>query len=323
MKSEQTVLIALPDHRDITGILYSWNVRLFRLAVVALGTILLAGCTATGPDANTTPSLDFSTPGTAADMVDTLMAAAGSTRVVNVELTRTEARVSVVTGVNVTTYAYRDQKISPVDSDITYVGQAIFDPRTFNLADLGSLFSQAATVSGSQQGQQLQIVDYDNGNIYMNVTTNPETLPVFFTPDGTLVRTVDPTAASDLATELTDVLPAATTVVRVGIASDLSMYADLPAGQDQIMHVVRAPRFPVRDQLKAESSQPLPFDSSPVTASAVTTILVNAADHLDRPLSAGFELTIERRADDTTPTATVTMAGKTVHLSLAGDILPS
>jgi len=296
-------------------------VRFLRLAAVALVTAVLAGCTATGPGAITPPSLDFATPGTAADMVGKLMAAAGSTRVVNVELTHTEARVSVVSGVNVTTYAFRDQKISPVDSDITYVGQAIFDPRAFNLADLGSLFAQAAAISGSQQGQQLQIVDYDNGNIYMNVTTNPETLPVFFTPDGTLVRPVDPTAAVDLATELSDILPGPTSVVRVGIASDLSVYADLPAGPDQIMHVVRATRFPVRDQLKAESAQPLPFDSSQVSADAIATILANAADHVDRPLSAGFELTIQRRAGEQAPTATVTLAGKTIRLTLAGTIL--
>jgi len=263
--------------------------------------------------------MDFTVPGVAADMVDQLMVTAGSTHVVNVELTRTEAHVSVVIGQDVATYAYRDAQISQIDSDIAYVGQAIFDPRTFALQDLAGLFTQAAVISGSDQGQQLQIVDYNDGTIYMNVTTNPDTVPVFFTPDGTLIRPLDPTNLADLTSEITEVVgPPA---VRAGVSSDGSVYVDLPAGPNQVMRVVRTSRFPIRTQLKSDSSQPAPFDSSVVTPKMVNDILVRASSHLDKPLSDGFDLVISRPSQDREPTATVTIGLKTTHLSLSGVVL--
>ena len=283
--------------------------------------MLLAGCT-TAPVPQPTPSpIDFTVPGAAADMVGQLMAAAGSTHVVNVELTQSEAHVSIVVGQDVLTYAYRDAQISQIDSDIAYVGQAIFDPRGFALDNLGDLFTQAQVISGSDQGQQLQIVDYNDGAIYMSVTTNPDTVPVFFTTSGVLIRPLDPTDLSDLTSELTEVVgPSA---VRVGVSSDGSVYADLPAGPAQVLRVVRTSRFPVRTQLKSDSSQPAPFDSSTITPGMVQYILVRASAHLDKPLSDGFDLVISRTGEDREPTALVTMGLKTTHLTLTGVVLAS
>ena len=247
------------------------------------------------------------------------MAAAGSTHVVNVELTRTEAHVSVVIGQDVLTYAYRDNEISQIDSDIAYVGQAIFDPRKFALSDVRDLFTQAAVISGSDQGQQLQIVDYNDGTIYMNVTTNPDTVPVFFTPAGGLIRPLDPTDLDDLTSELREVVgPQA---LRVGVSSDGSVYVDLPAGPTQVLRVVRTSRFPVRTQLKPDSSTLTPFDSSAITPRMATAIVERAAAHLDKPLEDGFELVISQPDEDRTPTAVVTMGTKTTHLSLNGVVL--
>jgi len=277
---------------------------------------LLSGCTTPQP---APAPIDFTVPGAAVEMVGRLMAAAGSTHAVNVELTRTEAHVSVVIGQDVATYAYRDSQISQIDSDIAYVGQAIFDPRAFALTNLGDLFAQAAVISGSDQGQQLQIVDYSDGTIYMNVTTNPDTVPVFFTPAGALIRPIDPTNLADLTSELTEVVgPSA---VRVGVSSDGSVYADLPAGPAQVLRVVRTSRFPVRTQLKSDSSQLVPFDSSAITSRMVQDILVRASTHLDKPLSDGFDLVISCSSQDREPTAAVTIGLRTTHLSLSAVVL--
>ena len=289
-----------------------------RLIAVCLAAAL-SGCTPAAEPQPTPTPLDFTAPGVAADMVGQLMEAAGGTHVVNVELTRSEAHVSVVVGQDVVTYAYRDQQISQIDSDIAYVGQAIFDPRGFALKNLGDLFTQAAVISGSSQGQQLQIVDYNDGTIYMNVTTNPDTVPVFFTPDGALIRPLDPSDLFDLTSELTQVVgPEA---VRVGVSSDGSVYVDQPAGPDQVLRVVRTSRFPVRTQLKPDSSQSPLFDSSMITPGMARDILDRAAAHLDKPLSDGFVLVIECSDGNSEPTASVTMGIKTTHLTLSGVIL--
>lgn len=286
-----------------------------------LGVLLLAGCTPQTPVPPAPADLDFTQRGVAAEMMAELMAAAGSTRVVDVEFTRTEARVSFVAGQDVTTYAYRDQQISQIDSDIAYVGQAIFDPRAFALDDIGTLFASAAVIAGSDQSQQLQIVDYDSGKIYMNVTTNPESMPVFFSTNAALVTPLDPANTTDLTSALPDVVGSANSVVRIGIGADGSVYADLPAGDDQIMHTVRLSRFPVRDQLKSDTAQLEPFDPSLVRPFTLNQILSQASIALDRPLSSGYDLVIEKQPGDAAPVASVTMSRKTVQLNLDGTLV--
>ena len=292
--------------------------RPFRLIAVCL-CVLLSGCTTAHPAQSPVAPMDFTRPGAAANMVNKLMETAGSTHVVNVELTKSEAHVSVVIGQDVLTYAYRDAQISQIDSDIAYVGQAIFDPRSFDLTNLGDLFTQAAVISGSDQGQQLQIVDYNDGTIYMNVTTNPDTVPVFFTPSGALIRPLDPTDVFGLTSELTEVT--GPNAVRVGVSSDGSVYVDIPAGPDQVLRVVRTSRFPVRSQLKSDSSELVAFNSAVITPRMVDDILVQASTHLDKSLDNGFELVITRSPGDREPTATVTMGLKTTHLSLSAVVL--
>jgi hypothetical protein len=254
-------------------------------------------------------------------MVARLMEHAGSTRVVDVELTRTEARLTIITGQGVVTYGYRDQQIEPVDSDIAYVGQAIFDPRTFDLDDLGDLFAQAGEAAGSAQNQQLQICDYDSGHIYMTVTTNPDTVPVFFSPDGHRIDPFDPGDPAQLAPALAQVIGTATAVVDLGVDSANGVYADLAAGPGQILHVVRNSRYPVRDQLKPQAAQPDAFDPLPITADQLCAILNRAASHLGKTPADGVSLVVQRQPGQTDPTVTVTIGGKTARLSLTAVVL--
>ncbi|MDR0284489.1 MAG: hypothetical protein LBI33_06300 [Propionibacteriaceae bacterium] len=292
--------------------------RFLRLVAAVLGVFLLAGCTEPAPGPQPTP--DFLVAGHAADMIDQLIAAAGTNRVINLELTRTEVRLTAIAGQSAVTYAYRDGQIAPIDSDVAFVGQAIFDPRKFALSDIGTLFTQAAAIAGSTAGQQLQIVDYNNGDLYITVTTNPETRPVFFTPAGDLIGVVDPADPAQLAPALDEVLERQ--VVRVTVSSTGSVSADVAAGPGQVLHIVRTSGFPVRGALKTEAAPPEPFTRAYVTAATVETVLAGAEDALGRPLADGYELTIERPAGEEIPTATVTMGLKSVHLTLDGVVIP-
>ena len=294
--------------------------RLKRLVVAWLILVMATGCTRSAID---TEPEDFTTPGAATAMVERLMAAAGTTHAVSLEFTRSEARLSAVTGQQVVTYAWRNQTIALVDSDVYYVGQAIFDPRSFDLSDLGAMFDQAAAIAGSSQGQQLQITDYDSGHVYMAVTTNPDTLPVFFAPDATLIGSFDATDPDQLAPVLDSLVNQGTPVVRLGIDSASGVYVDLAAGPGQILHVVRSPRFPVRDQLKPESAPPEPFDASGVSAAMIDRILDRAAAHIGKPLSSGYTLVVQRQGGAATATATVTMGMKSTHLTLTAVVLAS
>jgi len=281
---------------------------------------LLAAC---GPDPATTPTpspsaspADLTTPGVAAATIADLMAYAGSTRVINVEITRSEARLAVVTGQQAQTYAWRDGTMSAVDADTAYVGQAIFDPRGYNLADLAGLFTTAATISGSSTNQKLQIVDYNAGQVYFTVTTNPESMPVFFTTTGQVVPTFDPSDVTSLADGLTDVIAASPAVVRLGIGADGSVFADSPAGPGQIAHRVRRQQFPAFLQVKTELNPPASFDPRLISASQMHQAALAGAAELGTSLTNGFALTVYCPTGETAPAAFVTIGGKTVQTAI-------
>lgn len=61
------------------------------------------------------------------------------------------------------------------------VAQTVFSIDDFNIDDVGALFRSAAGISGSSS-QQLQIVDSSSGDVFMSVSTNPESRTVFFYP---------------------------------------------------------------------------------------------------------------------------------------------
>jgi hypothetical protein len=264
--------------------------------------------------------VDLTVPGAADAMVNQIMAAAASSQVVNLELTATEARVSFLVDERVITYANRDDQILVIDSDITNVGQAVFDPTAINLTDLGDLFRQAARIAGSDQNQQLQIVDNGQEVVHLVVTTNPESVPVFFTHEAALVPTLDPLNPADLAIALAEVVAEARLVTRIGITADGTVYADKSAGWNQTLRTTRAPRFPVRDQVKTTTPGVIPYDPSLVSARAIIKILQVAGDHLDRDPSQGFKLVIEQ-IDKSGPSAKVTMGVRTVHLTLSATII--
>jgi hypothetical protein len=250
-------------------------------------------------------------------MVETLMVEAGTTRVIHVEISTTEVQISVVRGRDVTSFAYRNGQISTIDSDIEYVGQAIFDPRGFNLETIDSLFAQAATWSGSSRGQRLQILDYSSGDLYMAVTTNPETLPVFFDADGELVR---PIVAKDLGTSLAEFLEIDQEVVRVGVEVDGTLYADIPAGEDQVWRILSNERFPTREHVKSESNQPESFHSSMLTNSVLDRLITSASIHLKSPVDSGITMVIECEMGERYPSIHVSKGGTKVVMHLDGTL---
>ena len=169
----------------------------------AAGALGLAACSSTAstspsssPSSTPTPSSsipvrDFLEPGEAAAVIKELVAAAGTINAIKVEISAHEASLSIVSGMTAKTWAWRNGTILVVDSDTQFVGQEIFDPRDYDVSDISGMFEKAATLAKSDSGQQLQIVEYADRTVYMTVTTNPESLTVFFRKDGSLVSQVD------------------------------------------------------------------------------------------------------------------------------------
>jgi hypothetical protein len=308
------------------------------VAAAALCTAVLAGCTpATGttspssppatPTASATPSavLDLAEPGVARTMVRRLVAASGSSQVLLVDIRRHEASVSVLNDGKPHTWAYREGEIREISSDLAYVDQAIFDPDAFDLSDVGALFRAAAAVSGSEQSQELQIVDqrrveHSARDLKMSVATNPETRTVFFNPDGTLVPTLDFNTAGGITVGLVDAVGAHTSVTGVTIGSATGAFIEYPLDAGTVVRRSRSAKIPVIDVPRsAGGDRPTAFDPRLVDAAVIWRVLQRyAATGAFGPTST-WSVVADVRGTTTQPRLRFTVGQARVVTDLAGN----
>ncbi len=304
---------------------------LLRAAAGAIG--LVSGC-AVAPVAPTsplpsptptptpTPSLplrDFTLAGQGNAIVKELVSAAGTINAIKVEISEHAASLSVVSGMTATTWAYRNGQIGKVDSDTQYVGQSIFDPRDFNLADVGRMFIQAGQLSKSTSAQELQVVEYADRMVYITVTTNPESLTVFFRRDGTLVSPVDLSTAAGLSEALTDVTGTHREVLAVGVLpNNGGLWADRQGATGEIVRTIRMPKLPARTAVRTETTTLEPFDISLVDAAQLASTLTSIVAKGTASLGPGWSLTIDRRQAQAAPLVYWSVNGQQVVTTLAG-----
>ncbi len=312
------------------------------LALSLVGVAVLGGCAIIAPPTSTSPGPGASasatpgtltTPGSARAAIDELMAAAGTHRAVKVDITPIEASLSIVRNGKAYTWAWTNGVVGPAQSDIADVNQASFDPTTFNIDNVGELFQVAADVSGSRQNQELQIVEYNQGQVLMTVTTNPESATVFFRPDGTLVHTVDFATAAGISEALRDCLGGATQAGAIGYNPGSGLYVDLPGSQPGVIDVVTRPQSLPQWAASEKGQLPELFDVSlvqpaviarivqlasigaPVSPSAVATSVGSSVPSAD---AASVHWVIDRRDRLAQPVLRVTAHDQTRAFTLDG-----
>ena len=252
------------------------------MALPVVAVVVLGGCASTAPQtsASSGPSASASAtpapltaPGAARTAIDELMAAAGSHQAVKVDITPTEASLSIVRNGKAYTWAWTHGVVGPAQSDIADVNQASFDPSTFNIDNVGELFQVAADISGSHQNQELQIVEYNQGQVLMTVTTNPESATVFFRPDGTVVHTLDFSTAAGISEALRDCLGTATEAGAIGYNPGSGLYVDLPGSQPGVIDVVTRPKSLPRWAASEKGQLPQAFEVSLVQPAVIARIV--------------------------------------------------
>mgnify|MGYP001346132699 CR=1 FL=1 len=259
------------------------------------------------PSASATPALDLTRPGVARTLIRDLVAASGSRQIVMVLIRQKEASVSVLTDGQPHTWAYRGGSIKEVSSDLSYVGQATFDPDAFDLSDIGALFRAAAAVSGSDSAQELQIVDsrrveHSAIELKMSVATNPETRTVFFNADGTLVPTLDFNTATGIATGLSDAIGthSAATAVIVGSATGAEIEYPGADGATTVRRT-RASKLPVTDVPRSGSDELPGFDPRVVSPVVIWRVLQRYAAQGGFGPTTTWSMTADIRTADTLP----------------------
>lgn len=309
-----------------------------RISVAAIALLGLVGCTtnpatpspsytSASPSASKAHTL-LTTPGAARTAVNALIAAAGSDNVVKVDISRQEASLSIVRDGEPLTWSYQDGVVTPADSDIADVQQTSFNPNNFRFDNLGAMFSAAANISGSDTNQQLQIVEYNQGQVLMTVTTNPESSTVFFRSDGTVVSALDFATSAGISEALRDCVGTATEVIKVGYKPDTGIYADVVGAQPGTVVEATRPSALPRWSATFKASAGTPFDPSLVRAEVIASIIKQLETQTtSAPASSKSipqpDLTwvIERQEPDAEPTLRINVDGQTHSFTLAGEPL--
>lgn len=273
------------------------------------------------PTPSPTPTTDLTRPSLARRMVDRLLAAAGSDRLIMVEITADTASISVLDAdaVEPVTWAYRDGTVQEVTSDLQYVDQATFSIDDFDISDLGRLFRVAAAISGSTQSQRLQIVDYSGGRVVMAVTTNPESRTVFFDPDGRLLPELDYHTESGVADGLDVVLKDRITVQRVGVDSSAGAWVEYRATGSTTVHRQRPAKVPVTTVTRDEVLDLTGFAVGVVDPRAIWRVVERETDAAELLDNLPWSVTIDDREDTGVPQMYFTIGVESFTTDLAGN----
>ncbi len=284
---------------------------------------LLAGCGS--PSSSATPSptptaLDFTKPGAAVAMVDRLLAQAGSTRAVTVEVTKNTVTVTVLdTDRKPVAWAYRDGEIGQVVTDQQYVDQSTFDVSRFNFSDVGALFRAAESQSGSADNQTLTIVDYSGGEVVMSVATVPESRTVFFTSSGALLPVLDFDTEGGVAEGIRDALGTRTTVYSITVDSTQGVWVDYPGETGTTVRRTRTSRVPVTTNVAVPKVDLPLFLASRVSADSIWKVVDEVRSSGAVSQEAAWSVVIDDRRNLGTPRFYFSIGSKVIVTDPAGN----
>lgn len=251
-------------------------------------------------------------------MVRKLIAKAGTANLIQVEITKTWAAITVIKDEQPQTWAWRDNTIKEVDSDVVYVEQRTFSIDDFNISDLGGLFRAAAGSSGSESGQELQIVDSSAGEVFMSVSTNPESRTVFFYPDGGLLPTLNFSTAGGIRDGLEDAIGSRTNALEIGIQSGLGVWLDYPGSNSTTTRRLRTPAVPVTISERSQSPDLPLFSADRVDPNAIYEVLSAARERGQFNAETRWQVVIDDRERTGTPRMYFSIGNESFQTNLAG-----
>ncbi len=302
---------------------------------VVLAAVALGLCCACGPaQAVTSPSPSPSAsagyvpsllaPNVATEVVATLKAKAAGMQVIKVDINATQATLTAVdTAKKIHGWQWSKGRISVVESDVQYVNQASFDPSAFDFSNVAALFTKASVESGSNSNQDLQIVEYNQGQVLMTVTTNPESRAVFFRADGSVVETLDFSSAAGLAEAISDTAGTHTSVLAMGYSQAQGFWVDVASSTAGVIdRTIRTATVPAWSASRKGNTTALPFDPSLVKAASLASIEASlvAKSSAKNP---GVSFTIDRRDKLAEPVIRWTVGGTETITDLHGRDLTS
>ena len=312
--------------------------NLRRVIVIAM-VVLLAGCASTSdpapsptpsvaisvsatPDANVTPTPTVAFPipmsvtqdlatGGAKQIVRRMMEITNNRPALKLDVSTSEVTLTVLdTTQKPFTLRWRANQITPADSDIQYLGQTTFRPTDYPLGNINDLFDTATRMGATGMEKIMQIVEQRSGEVYLTVTTIPETKTVFFEKDGTPVRNLGYTSVADLTDGLAAVIAGSRAATQIGFGPNTGYWIDLPANNGITERRIRSAALPVYTTRIKEASSLTPFDPTQLDA----LVLARSIQKFNSGSKAECKIEVDNRYRRKTPIIRYDCSGR-VHFT--------
>lgn len=209
-------------------------------------------------------------------------------------------------------YRWRDGVIETAQTDVQYLRQTTFWPTDFALENVHLIFDNAALLGTSTSGQVLQVVEYRPGNVFMSVTTTPETGTIFFRKDGSVFRSLNTTSVGDIREGIAEVTAGGRKVDSIGFSEQLGYNAELTTVENATERRSRMENRPTFYATRAGASSLEPFDPDLVDAASISRAI---ASHR---AAGDCAVTIDNRFERVQPVVTYECGQKTFYSDLQG-----
>lgn len=258
-------------------------------------------------------------------IVSELLDAAGPAPVTKIDMTKSSVAVTTQSGQAPTTWTWENGKISSSRTQSAQTASTPFDPASFALGEVPKILATAARVSGSQSNQDLQIVEYNSGTVLISVSTKPESRPVFFRADGSLIASLDFTTLAGMTEGLSDATSGLTQVSSITYDPTHGIVVDSPTETPGIvMRRTRSADLPAWSAQRKGSTDLKLFSPTDVKASVLVDLLSQAPTLMGHPADAAkATLTIDMSHERSLPTITVDLDGVQMVTDMTGKDITS
>lgn len=302
----------------------------YLLGVVVL-CLVLNGCQQNpGPTPSPTPSptpvetrISLRREGVARTVVNSLLFQANSPSLIRLTLTEFKATIFYVEDGKATALSWENGKTQAFDTDMEFLNQAPFNSRNFAFDDLDRIFTQAAELSGSSSGQELQINEVNDTNILMSVSTTPESISVFFRADGSLIRPLDFTVETDFAEGLLDVTQGREYITAITYSPNSGLSAEMLHEPGVVTTWNRPAKLPAFSSKRAVLVDPTPFQASLVQPDVIVHLMETLPNRFGKPAGTPISFEIAHDSVSGEPRITFDVDGNKVVTDLKGYVLPA
>lgn len=169
-------------------------------------------------------------------VVEALWDAASRKPALKLDVTVTQATLTVLDGGKVASYRWADDVVDAATSDFEYFEQQTFDPTGYPLDSIGLMFD-VADLLGVRGELVYQVQEYREEQVLQTVSSRPESFTVFFDRDATAVPVLGVTTTADIAEGLREVVGDDIAIREFGFSAERGYWAVTTTVDGEVMRV--------------------------------------------------------------------------------------